>query len=224
MSLLYFTHKFRIFMHIYYSNIPFSRYFCRCLYVSYNPFNLFLFVGGQIQEIQALGFAPLMLISNLIVNVFKKRYELMVAGVRRFDLRDWSLITRRGGGLQNWKIPTHSRQGETFCTAPLLKDGNFLRPPSVCLKLQASELKQLQSFLCPPPPLTSAWLKLFPPPPFCRGKTSPPPHPSHFLLEGGLKPMFHQNANPFAWGLRVGIRTQREAPNVSRCRYQHVRI
>ena len=55
-------------------------------------------------------------------------------------IRDWSLITGRGGGLQNRKIagpklfaPPPSRQGKTFC-APLLKGGNFLRPPITMAK------------------------------------------------------------------------------------------
>ena len=52
------------------------------------------------------------------------------------------------GGLQNGKIagrklfappPPPSRQGKTFCTPPLLKRGNFSRPPpTIWLKHQAT--------------------------------------------------------------------------------------
>ena len=55
------------------------------------------------------------------------------------QLRDWSLITGRGGGLQNRKIaglklfaiPTPSRQGKTCCAPPLffLKSGKLVSPP-----------------------------------------------------------------------------------------------
>ena len=40
------------------------------------------------------------------------------------NLRDWSLITGRGG-LQNGK----NRGSETFCAPPLKTGLNFLRPP-----------------------------------------------------------------------------------------------
>ena len=54
-------------------------------------------------------------------------------------IRDWSLITGRGGatkqencGSETFCAPP-SRQGKTFC-APLLKGGNFLRPPITMAK------------------------------------------------------------------------------------------
>ena len=48
-------------------------------------------------------------------------------------LRDWSLITGRGG-LQNGKIA-----GPKLFAPPLLKSGNFTRPPpTIWLKLQAT--------------------------------------------------------------------------------------
>ena len=58
-------------------------------------------------------------------------------------LRDWSLITAKGGyklgksGVRKLVVPPPSRQGKTFCV-PLLKSGNILRPPSIWLKLQAT--------------------------------------------------------------------------------------
>ena len=47
-------------------------------------------------------------------------------------VRDWSLITEGGGGLQNGKIAGPkvltplSRQGKTCHAPPLFKNGNFL--------------------------------------------------------------------------------------------------
>ena len=52
------------------------------------------------------------------------------------SLRDWSLITGRGGGLQNGKIagpklfaPPPSRQGKTFHTPPFKGWKLFVPPP-----------------------------------------------------------------------------------------------
>ena len=69
--------------------------------------------------------------------------------------------------------PPPSRQGKAFC-APLLKSGNFLSPPSIWLKLQATTSKLPQNLLCPPPP-PSARLKLHMPPPPSRFAAPPPP-------------------------------------------------
>ena len=97
-------------------------------------------------------------------------------------LRDWSLITRRGGykmgksRVRNLLRPPTSRQSKTFfAPPPLLKSGNILRPPpSIWLKLPY-HIKTTLPFVPPP----SAWLKLFSaPPPFYRGKTSHPPPPA----------------------------------------------
>ena len=82
-------------------------------------------------------------------------------------LRDWSLITERGG-LQNGKIvgpklfarPPQNRV--KHFAPPLLKSGNFMAKTS--------------SFLCPP----FRMAKTFSVPPFRRGKTSRAP-PSRFV-------------------------------------------
>ena len=94
-------------------------------------------------------------------------------------LRDWSLITGRGGGATKREIagpklfsppPIQDRVKLFAPPTPLLKSGNFLRPPppSIWLKIQATAYTLPQNMLCPPPP--SAWLKHFlsfcsPPPP-----------------------------------------------------------
>ena len=66
---------------------------------------------------------------------------LLVHGNR---LRDWSLITGRGG-LQNGKIagpklfaPPPSRQGITFHAPPFKGWKLFVPPPTIWLKLQAT--------------------------------------------------------------------------------------
>ena len=96
------------------------------------------------------------------------------------SLRDWSLITGRGGGLQNGKIagpklfaPPPQDWVKLFAP-PLLKGRNFLRPPNTMAKTSSFRVKNYLKTFCAPPP---AWLKLFPPPPFRRGKTphAPPP-------------------------------------------------
>ena len=94
-------------------------------------------------------------------------------------LRDWSLITGRGG-LQNGKIagpklfaPPPSRQGKTF-RAPLLKSGNFTRPPYNMAKTSSYRVKTTPKLFVTPP---SEWLKLFPPPLFVGVKLHVPPLP-----------------------------------------------
>ena len=62
-----------------------------------------------------------------------------------YVLRDWSLITGRGG-LQNGKItgpklfapPPPQDRVKLFAPHPLLKSGNFLCPPTIWLKYQAT--------------------------------------------------------------------------------------
>ena len=62
----------------------------------------------------------------------------------RPNIRDWSLITGRGGGgLQNGKIagpklfaPPPPQDRVKLFAPPLLKSGNFLCPPTIWLKLQ----------------------------------------------------------------------------------------
>ena len=97
-------------------------------------------------------------------------------------LRDWSLITGRGG-LQNGKIagpklfaPPPQDRVKVFAP-PLLKSGNFTRPPYNMAKTSSYRVKSTPKLFVPPP---SEWLKLFPPPPFRRGKTSRAP-PSCFV-------------------------------------------
>ena len=91
------------------------------------------------------------------------------------------------GGPQNGKIAGRnvlrppSRQGKTF-RAPLLKEWEHFAPPPIWLKLQATEYKLPQNFLCPPP--FSMAKTFFAPLPFRRGKTlhAPPPIYSPSLL------------------------------------------
>ena len=93
-------------------------------------------------------------------------------------LRDWSLITGRGGGykmgkswVRNFPLPPPSRQGKTF-RAPPFKEWKLFAPPlqyGYNFKLLR---KNYPKTFCAPP---SAWLKLFPPPPFHRGKLHVPP-------------------------------------------------
>ena len=97
-------------------------------------------------------------------------------------LRDWSLITGRGG-LQNGKIagpklfaPPPQDRVKLFAP-PLLKSGNFTRPPYNMAKTSSYHVKSTPKLFVPPP---SEWRKLFPPPPFLRGKTSRAP-PSRFV-------------------------------------------
>ena len=104
---------------------------------------------------------------------------------KTIPLRDWSLITRRGGGLQNGKIA-----GRNFCAPPPSRQGKTFRPPPFKeWKLFATPLKYGLNFkllrknypktFCAPP---SAWLKLFPSPPLFVGvKLHVPPFPSRFV-------------------------------------------
>ena len=99
-------------------------------------------------------------------------------------LRDWSLITGRGG-LQNGKIagpklfaPPPQDRVKLFAP-PLLKSGNFTRPPPYNMaKTSSYHVKSTPKLFVPP---ASEWLKLFPPPPFRKGKTSRAPPPSRFV-------------------------------------------
>ena len=99
---------------------------------------------------------------------------------RLMAVRDWSLITRRGGATK-WEncgsdtlLHTHARQGKTF-SAPLLKSGHFLRPPTSMAKTSSSRIKTTPKLVVPPPPLQHG-LNFFRRP-FHRGKTlhAPPP-------------------------------------------------
>ena len=72
-------------------------------------------------------------------------------------VRDWSLIMGRGGATK-WE----NRGSETFCAPPqdrvklfvppLLKGGNFLRPPITMAKTSSSCVKTTSKFSVPPPP------------------------------------------------------------------------
>ena len=81
-------------------------------------------------------------------------------------LRDWSLITGRGG-LQNGKIagpklfaPPPQDRVKLFAP-PLFKSGNFTRPPYNMANTSSYRVKSTPKLFVPPP---SEWLKLFPPP------------------------------------------------------------
>ena len=96
-------------------------------------------------------------------------------------LRDWSLITGRGG-LQNGKItgpklfaPPPQDRVKLFAP-PLLKSGSFSCPPYNMAKTSSYRVKSTQNFLCPP----FSTAKTFSAPPFHRGKTSRAP-PSRFV-------------------------------------------
>ena len=86
------------------------------------------------------------------------------------------------GGATKWE----NRGSETFCapppqdrvklfTPPLLKSGNFSRPPYNMAKTSSYRVKTTPKLFAPPPP--SAWLKLFPPPLFVGVKLHVPPPP-----------------------------------------------
>ena len=106
-------------------------------------------------------------------------------GGRVGALRDWSLITGRGGGggATKWE----NRGSETFCAAPqdrvklfaapLLKIGNFWRPPYNMAKTSSYHVKTTPKLFVPPP--FSMANTFSPPPPLRRGKTSRAP--SHFV-------------------------------------------
>ena len=78
-------------------------------------------------------------------------------------LRDWSLITGRGGGykigksqVRNFLRPLPpSRQSKTFCAPPPFKEWKRFAPsppPSVWLKLQATVYKTTPTVFVPPLP------------------------------------------------------------------------
>ena len=92
-------------------------------------------------------------------------------------LRDWSLITGRGG-LQNGKIagpklfappPPHQDRVELFAPPPPLKSGSFLRPPFNIAKTSSYCVKTTPNLFAPPHPLKSGY---FLHPPFTIAKTS----------------------------------------------------
>ena len=94
-------------------------------------------------------------------------------------VRDWSLIKGRGG-LQNGKIagpklfaPPPQDRVKLFAP-PLLKSGNFTRPPYNMAKTSSYRVKPTPKLFVPPP---SEWLKLFPPPLFVGVKLHVPPPP-----------------------------------------------
>ena len=96
-----------------------------------------------------------------------------------YFLRDWSLITGRGG-LQNGKIagpklfaPPPQDRVKLFAP-PLLKSGNISCPPYNMAKTSSYRVKSTPKLFVPPP---SAWLKLFPPPLFVGVKLHVPPPP-----------------------------------------------
>ena len=94
-----------------------------------------------------------------------------------FGLRDWSFTGR--GGLQNGKIagpklfvpPPQDRV--KLLAPPLLKSGNFTRPPYNMAKTSSYHVKCTPKLFVAPPP--SELLKLFPPPLFVGVKLHVPP-------------------------------------------------
>ena len=72
-------------------------------------------------------------------------------------------------------VPPPSRQGKTFFAPPLLKSGNFSRPPYNMAKTSSYLIKTTPKLVVLPP---FSMAKTFSaPPPFHRGKTSVPPLP-----------------------------------------------
>ena len=85
--------------------------------------------------------------------------EIFHVTCRCIVVRDWSLITRRGGGgykigklrVGNFLRPPPSRQGKHFLRPPpLLKDGNFLRPPITMAKTSSSHVKTNSKLIVSP--------------------------------------------------------------------------
>ena len=131
---------------------------------------------------------PFYIIQNVFDNFFMnynmnflKLGSLLISNVwrREYWVRDWSLITGRGG-LQNGKIagpqlfatPPHDRV--KLFAPPLLKSGNFSRLPYNMASTSSYLLKTTPKLFVPPP---SACLKLFPPPLFVGVKLHSPPPP-----------------------------------------------
>ena len=116
---------------------------------------------------------------KLMKNIFCKN-QIKCLSIK---IRDWSLITGRGG-LQNGKIagpklfaPPPQDRVKLFAP-PLLKSGNFTRPPYNMAKTSSYCVKSTPKLFVPPPPFRMA--KTFSAPPFRRGKTSRAP-PSRFV-------------------------------------------
>ena len=121
--------------------------------------------------------------------IYENGHGRVSKGLRDQSLiRDWSLITGRGGGLQNGKTagpklfaPPPSRQGKSFGAPPLLKSGNFPRPAYNMAKTSSYRIKTTPKLFVPP----FSMAQTFSIPPFRRGKTSrapprfvaPPPSP-----------------------------------------------
>ena len=94
-------------------------------------------------------------------------------------VRDWSLITGRGGyemgksRVRNFLTPPPSRHGKTFCAPPFKEWKLFAPPPYNMAKTSSYSVKTIHKMFVPPPP--SAWLKPFPPPLFVGVKLHVPP-------------------------------------------------
>ena len=95
------------------------------------------------------------------------------------QLRDWSLITGRGGykmgksRVRNFLRPPPSRQGKIF-RAPPFKEWKLFAPPLQYGYNFKLPCKNYPKTCCAPP---SAWLKLFAPPLFVGVKLHVPPPP-----------------------------------------------
>ena len=121
-------------------------------------------------------------ISRPACSVFSASWVAPSPGSPRV-LRDWSLITGRGGGykmgksrVRNFFAPPPSQDRVKLFTPPLLKSGNCSRPPYNMAKTSSYRVKTTQNFLCPP----FSTANTFSAPPFRRGKSSRVP-PSRFV-------------------------------------------
>ena len=82
-------------------------------------------------------------------------YIYSIEGPRKVLVRDWSLITGRGGqkwenrGSETFCAPP-SRQGSTFC-APPLKEWKLVVPPCNMAKTSSYRVKTTPKLFAPPP-------------------------------------------------------------------------
>ena len=89
------------------------------------------------------------------VMLVHKKQNRLEKNVKRSDIRDWSLITGRGG-LQNGKIagpklfaPPPQDRVKLFAP-PLLKSGNFSCPPYNMAKTSSYRVKSTPKLFVPP--------------------------------------------------------------------------
>ena len=108
-------------------------------------------------------------------------FFLVAVSRRCANIRDWSLITGRGGGykmgksrVRNFLRPPPQDRVKLF-VPPLFKSGNFTRPPPPynMAKTSSYRIKTTPKLFVAPPP--SEWLKLCPPALFIGVKLHMPP-------------------------------------------------